>query len=108
MGVTLNNLSSYNSAMKINYGETIIFFKFGADWCIPCVELDKVLVNIPNSMIYHISIENEEFESYLTDNKIYTVPDTIVKYKDQTIRFQGMRTTEQIMKIIEDLKSTVA
>lgn len=104
MGVTLNNLSSYNSAMKIDYGETIIFFKFGADWCIPCIELDKVLVNIPNSMIYHISIENEEFESHLIDNNIYTVPDTIIKYKNCTTRFQGVRTLDQILEMIKKLK----
>lgn len=104
MGVTIKDLSTYNSINSVNFGETVVFFKFGADWCIPCIELDKVLVNVPDSMLYHISIDNEDFESFFMDNKIYTVPDTIVKYKDATNRFQGLRTHEQIMEIIEELK----
>lgn len=106
MGVTIKDLSTYDSINSINFGETVVFFKFGADWCIPCIELDKVLVNVPDSMLYHISIDNEDFESFFMDNKIYTVPDTIVKYKDATTRFQGLRTHEQIMEIIEELKKT--
>ena len=104
MGVTIKDLSTYNSINSINFGEKIVFFKFGADWCIPCNELDKVLVNVPDSMLYHISIDNEDFESFFMNNKIYTVPDTIVKYKDASTRFQGLRTEEQIMEIIEELK----
>lgn len=64
MGVTIKDLSSYNSINSINFGEQVLFFKFGADWCIPCTELDKVLINVPDSMLYHISIENEDFESF--------------------------------------------
>lgn len=104
MGVTIKDLSTYDSINSINFGETVVFFKFGADWCIPCIELDKVLVNVPDSMLYHISIDNGDFESFFMDNKIYTVPDTIVKYKDATTRFQGLRTHKQIMEIIEELK----
>lgn len=106
MGVTITNLATYNSINSIDFGNTVVFFKFGADWCIPCIELDKVLENVPNSMLYHISIENEDFESFFMDNKIYTVPDTIIKYKDSTTRFQGSRTRVQIEQIIEDLKKT--
>lgn len=106
MGVTITNLATYNSINGIDFGNTVVFFKFGADWCIPCIELDKVLSNVPNSMLYHISIENEDFESFFMDNKIYTIPDTIIKYKDSTTRFQGSRTRVQIEQIIEDLKKT--
>ncbi len=104
MGVTIKDLSSYNSINSINFGEKVLFFKFGADWCIPCIELDKVLVTVPESMLYHISIENEDFESFFMDNKIYTLPDTIIKYKNNTTRFRGMRTLDQILKMIEKLK----
>tara|TARA_B100001142_G_scaffold330387_1_gene398931 strand:- start:8555 stop:8881 length:327 start_codon:yes stop_codon:yes gene_type:complete len=104
MGVTIKDLSSYNSINSINFGEQVLFFKFGADWCIPCTELDKVLINVPDSMLYHISIENEDFESFFIDNKIYTLPDTIIKYKNSTRRFQGVRTLEQILQMIKKLK----
>ncbi len=108
MGVTIKDLSSYNSINSINFGEKVLFFKFGADWCIPCIELDKILENVPDSMLYHISVENEDFISFFMDNKIYTVPDTIIKYKNSTTRFQGVRTLDQILEMIEKLKEDAA
>lgn len=108
MGVTIKDLSSYNSINSINFGEKVLFLKFGADWCIPCIELDKILENVPDSMLYHISVENEDFISFFMDNKIYTVPDTIIKYKNSTTRFQGVRTLDQILEMIEKLKEDAA
>lgn len=108
MGVTIKDLSSYNSINSIDFGEKVLFFKFGADWCIPCIELDKVLASVPDSMLYHVSVENEDFESFFMDNKIYTVPDTIIKYKNSTTRFQGVRTLDQILEMIEKLKEAAA
>tara|TARA_Y100000741_G_scaffold277445_1_gene217259 strand:+ start:4442 stop:4768 length:327 start_codon:yes stop_codon:yes gene_type:complete len=108
MGVTIKDLSSYNSINSINFGEKVLFFKFGADWCIPCVELDKILMSVPGSMLYNISVENEDFNSFFMDNKIYAVPDTIIKYKNSTTRFQGVRTLDQILEMIEKLKEAAA
>lgn len=108
MGVTIKDLSSYNSINSVNFGEKVLFFKFEADWCIPCIELDKILTPIPDSMLYHISVENDDFISFFMDNKIYTVPDTIIKYKNSTTRFQGVRTLDQILEMIEKLKKVAA
>jgi thiol-disulfide isomerase/thioredoxin len=104
MGVAIKDLESYNQINDINFGETVVFFKFGAEWCVPCLELEKIINDIPDSVVYTISIDNEEFESFLTDNKIYSLPDTMVKYKNSTTRFQGLRTRDEIVKIIDDLK----
>tara|TARA_R110001592_G_scaffold15885_4_gene68430 strand:+ start:2793 stop:3119 length:327 start_codon:yes stop_codon:yes gene_type:complete len=104
MGVAIKDLSSYNSINSIYFGEKVLFFKFGADWCIPCTELDKILMSVPDSMLYHISVDNEDFVSFFTDNKIYALPDTIIKYKNSTTRFQGVRTLDQILEMIEKLK----
>tara|TARA_Y100000389_G_scaffold166582_1_gene171408 strand:+ start:162 stop:485 length:324 start_codon:yes stop_codon:yes gene_type:complete len=104
MGVTIKDLKNYTVVNNIDFGEKVIFFKFGADWCIPCIELEKILENVENSLLYHISIDNEEFESFFMDNKIYNVPDTIIKYKDNTHRFQGVKTIEQINEIINSMK----
>tara|TARA_B100000287_G_scaffold435410_1_gene503570 strand:+ start:2736 stop:3062 length:327 start_codon:yes stop_codon:yes gene_type:complete len=106
MGVTIKDLSSYNSINNINFGEKVIFFKFGADWCVPCAELDKILTSVPDSMLYHVSVDNEEFDSFFMDNSIYTVPDTIIKYKNSTTRFQGVKTLDQVLEMIEKLKET--
>ena len=104
MGVTIKDLKNYTVVNNIDFGEKVIFFKFGADWCIPCIELEKILTKVDDSLLYHISIDNEEFESFFMDNKIYTVPDTIIKYKDNTYRFQGVKTIEQINEIINSMK----
>jgi thiol-disulfide isomerase/thioredoxin len=104
MGITINNLTTLNNLINIDHENKVVFFKFGTDWCIPCIELDKVLVNIPNSLIYYISVDNENFESYLIENKIYTVPHTIIKYGNKIKKMIGIHTINQIEKYIEELK----
>ena len=108
MGATIKDLFSYNSINSVNYGDSVVFFKIGADWCIPCNELEKVLNSIPNSIIYHISIDNMEFESFFMDNQVTSVPYTIIKYQNATTRFKGIRTKEQILELIDFLKMSVA
>jgi len=104
MGVTVKSLENYFSINSINFGEKIVFFKFGADWCIPCVELEKILECIPNSVLYNISVDNDAFESFFIENGIYTVPDTIIKYKNASYRFQGVKTKDAINEIIKEMK----
>lgn len=104
MGITINNLTAFNNLINIEYGDKIVFFKFGTDWCIPCAELDKILVNIPNSLVYYISVDNENFESYLIENNIYAIPHTIIKYKNKNKKIIGIHTINQIEKYIEELK----
>jgi thiol-disulfide isomerase/thioredoxin len=98
MGITINNLTAFNNLINIDYGDKIVFFKFGTDWCIPCIELDKILVNIPNSLVYYISVDNENFDSYLIENKIYTIPHTIIKYGNKIKKIIGIHTINQIEK----------
>jgi thiol-disulfide isomerase/thioredoxin len=104
MVITINNLETLNNLKNVNFGEKVVFIKIGADWCIPCTELDKILVNIPNSIIYHISADNVNFESFFIENKIYSLPHTFIMYKNNTDQFIGIRTEEQINSLIEKLK----
>ena len=104
MGITVNNLSTYNNLINVDYGDKVVFFKFGTDWCIPCVELDKILVLIPNSVIYHICADNENFESYLIENKIYTFPYTLIKVGKKIKKVIGLHSSDNILEYIEDLK----
>jgi thiol-disulfide isomerase/thioredoxin len=104
MGITINDLESFNNLKNVNFGENVVFIKFGANWCIPCIELDKVLVKIPDSIIYHISVDNINFESFFIENKIYSLPHTFIMYKNNTDQFIGIRTEEQINLLIEKLK----
>jgi thiol-disulfide isomerase/thioredoxin len=104
MGIIINNLKAFNNSINVDYGDKIVFFKFGTNWCIPCIEIDKILINIPNSLIYYISVDNENFESYLIENKIYTIPYIIIKYKTKIKKIIGIHTINQIEKYIEELK----
>ena len=99
MAVEIETIAKYNSINNINFGDKIIFFKIGADWCVPCKELEKFLVGIPDVLIYNISIDNDDFESFFMDNKFYNIPDTIVKYKDRSERFVGRKTPEEIISL---------
>lgn len=104
MGITINDLQTFNNLINIDHEDKIVFFKFETDWCIQCIELDKILVNIPNSLVYYISVDNENFESYLIENKIYTIPHTIIKYNNKIKKIIGIHSTNQIEKYIEELK----
>ena len=106
MSVEIKDLTRYNYINNIDFGETVVFFKFGAEWCAPCLKLEETLSDIPDTVIYNISIDNDNFASFLIDNKIYSLPDTIIKYKNCTNRFRGLRTREEIIDIIETLKKS--
>jgi len=104
MGITIKDLTTFNNLINVDYGDKIVFFKFGTNWCIPCIEIDKILINIPNSIMYYISVDNENFESFLIENKIYTIPYVIIKYKNKNKKIIGIHTNNQIEKYIEELK----
>ena len=50
------------------------------------------------------SRRNDAFESFFIENGIYTVPVTIIKYKNATHTFQGVKTKDAINEIINEMK----
>lgn len=105
MGVAVRNNSVLKNLLQMDFGDTYVFIKFGTDWCIPCQELDKILVNIPNSMLYHVNLDNDEFDNVMEEYNFTTMPYTIIKYKKDSRSFGGVVTQEQIIKLINDMKS---
>jgi len=105
MGVTVKYASVLNNLISMDFGEKIVFVKFGTDWCVPCQELDKILVNIPDSILYHVNLDNDEFDNVMEEYNFTTMPYTIIKYKNNTRNFKGVITEEQINKLIDDMKS---
>ena len=41
MATEITTLTNYENINKIDFGEKVIFFKFGGEWCVPCKELEK-------------------------------------------------------------------
>lgn len=105
MGVTVRNNSVLKNLLQMDFGDNTVFIKFGTDWCIPCQELDKILVNIPNSMIYHVNLDNDEFDNVMEEYNFTTMPYTIIKYKKDSRSFSGVVTQDRIIKLINDMKS---
>lgn len=105
MGVAVRNNSVLKNLLQMDFGDNLVFIKFGTDWCIPCQELDKILVNIPNSMIYHVNLDNDEFDNVMEEYNFTTMPYTIIKYKKDSRSFSGVVTQEQIIKLTNDMKS---
>jgi len=101
------SLDSYNSINSIDFGETVIFIKFGTDWCAPCKKLHEILSGIPGSLIYNVDVQNDEFEEFLSKNRIYNIPTTIIKYKKSKTQFAGVRTLQELTKIVDILKTGV-
>lgn len=105
MATEIKDLNSYNSINKIDFGEKVIFFKFGGDWCVPCKQLETNLECIPDVILYNIDVENDEFESFTVENNIYTIPHTFVKYKNKTVDFKGTKSVEELTELISNLKN---
>ena len=72
MGVTIKDLSSYNSINSINFGETVVFIKFGAEWCEPCKNLENEINKLDKFILYGIDIDNDEFKDFMDENNIFS------------------------------------
>ena len=105
MGVTVKYNSVLKNLLQMDFGENFVFIKFGTDWCIPCQELDKILTSFPNSMLYHVNLDNDEFDNVMEEYDFKTMPYTIIKDKKDSRNFSGVITEEQINKLIDDMKS---
>ena len=105
MAQSIHSVDSYNIIDEIDFGETIVFIKFGTDWCLPCKQIEQILVDIENSITYTIDVENDDFEEFLSKNRIYNIPTTIIKYKKNKSQFVGLRTAEDINSMIHNLKT---
>ena len=102
---SIDTLQTYENINTIDFGETIVFIKFGTEWCLPCKQIEQILLDIPNSITYTIDVENDEFEEFLTKNRVYNIPTTIIKYKLEKTQFVGLRTYEEINSMIHNLKT---
>lgn len=105
MATEITTLQMYNMIKKIDFGEKAVFFKFGGPWCKACKDLEKNIECIPGTVVYEINVENDEFESFLIENNVYAIPDTIIWYKSNEIKFQGVRTPDEISEMITTIKT---
>ena len=105
MGVTVKFNSALKNLINMDFGETNVFIKFGTDWCVPCQELDKILVNFPDSALYHVDVEDVEFDGTMEEYNYKSVPYTIIKYKKKTRNFSGVSSEENIKRLINEMKN---
>ena len=104
MATYITNMGFYNTVNRIDFGEKVLFLKFGGDWCEPCKQLEKNMECIPDIILYNISIENEEFQNFIETNEISNIPFTIVKYRDIKTTFKGVKSVEELNEIIKTIK----
>lgn len=100
----IKTLDTYNNINNIDFGDNIVIFKFGGSWCGPCHNLEKILKDIPSTVLYNISVDNSEFESHLIEKKIYTIPHCFLKCGKEIVDFKGEKTKDEIIKICESLR----
>lgn len=100
----LKTLSAYNNTKKINFGDVVVIYKFGGNWCAPCKKVEEVINDTPGTLLYNISVDNEEFESHLIENNIYTIPHCFLYCRNETIDFKGEITRDELEKLCKSLK----
>ena len=67
--------------------------------------METILCGISNSITYVINVENEDFEDFFIENRIYNIPTTVIKYKQDKSQFVGVRTCEEVDNMIHNLKT---
>lgn len=79
--------------------------KCGADFCKPCHQLDRVMDEILpsyNTSVEYIKIDIEEDVDFAEENKIRSVPTTIlIKDGVEVFRFVGTKSGNEIKAIID-------
>ena len=100
----LETYESFCSTNKIDYGDNILVFLFGGNWCTPCKNLYNNLEKVGNCLVYKINVENLEFEDYISDNNITSIPYSICKYKHNKLTFKGERTCDELLEMFASLK----
>jgi len=105
MATEITTFQNYETLNNVDFGERVIFFKFGGEWCKPCNELEKNMEDIPGVILYNISVNNVEFEEFLETNNINSIPYTQVKYRKKQITFNGVKTVTELTEIINTIKA---
>jgi len=100
----IETYDSFCSINEIDYGDNILVFLFGGNWCTPCKNLYENLEKVENCLVYKINVENLEFEDYISDNNITSIPYSIVKYKNNKTTFKGERTRDELLEMFASLK----
>ena len=100
----LKTLTAYNNANNIDFGDKIVIFKFGGSWCAPCKKLDEIINDTPGTLLYNISVDNEEFESYLIENNIYSIPHCFLKYKKEIVQFKGEVSKDELLQLCSSIR----
>lgn len=80
--------------------------KLGAEWCVPCKQLDKVMNEILQSydtkVLYNV-VDIEEEVDLAAELKIMSVPTMIFEYDGEVVcRFSGTKSGNEIKAIIDN------
>lgn len=95
---------SYCNINRIDFGENFVIFLFGGEWCLPCKNMSNSIEKIENTVFYKINVENEDFEDFIFENNIVSIPHAIAKYKTKEVVIKGEKSPEELYEILNLLK----
>lgn len=101
----MKEIKSLSEISNANY-----ILKLGASWCNPCKLLDTFLmkdsiqdlVNSKNIDIYKIDVDNEEFDKFIEEQNILSIP-VMLFYKNNELKLKTVNLQME-KQIIENIK----
>ena len=105
----IESLQSYNDINSIDFGDTIVFFKFGTEWCGPCKQLGPTLEKVvaaANGKVKMVRVNIDDNQQIAQQLRVQSVPTVYAFVDGQPVDgFSGAQPESTLIQFIEKISA---